>query len=632
MDVLEVCMYLSMKNTDTAEGAEGDHHDGGTKWQHKVGFHRRIIQVDAACVRCGSLEIPSHILFDCTFAQAVWFGSNIGCNFFTSTISSIAEWISTWGQFAHLGKKEARSKNDAIFGRRTWKPEDVIAAASSSCKEFIGSLPTAQVVSAAHFDHHLQWQRPDPGFIKCNCDASLPLSDSFGGLGYVWRNSAGDPIKAVSLPYSFNDILVGEALVVRQSLVDLHAFGHMRVVIESDNSNLIRFLTDSTHASPLLIRPIVDDILHLSFLFSFLINMLRCLRVYNKGKGSEKEKKESETGKEEFFLKNGALLLEQLVTSCDGKSNPIRVFSAIDLQIATNNYDLNLIIREDGSYKSYKGTHEEQMISVKRFEGQGKRYWLGESIREVVIASQLNHSNVLKLLGCCLETKVPILVYEFASNGVLFDQIHGKKDDSSTTTYMLLSWETRLKIANEIANAVTYVQMATSELIVHRDVRPSNVFLDHKWVSKLSDFTSSISIPSGETHVEVDSVRGAPGFIDPESIRLSHLTEKSDVYSFGMLLLELLTGHRAYSIHRENSGLKAFLHDHERPFVEDNRVIEVLTPSILQGGMINQQQLQASMELALRCTREKAEERPAMIEVAKELKQIQRTSSDYCQL
>ncbi|XP_043710379.1 serine/threonine-protein kinase ZRK1-like [Telopea speciosissima] len=199
---------------------------------------------------------------------------------------------------------------------------------------------------------------------------------------------------------------------------------------------------------------------------------------------------------------------------------------------------------------------------LESFEGQGKRYWLGESIREVVIASQLNHSNVLKLLGCCF--KFPILVYEFAYNRVLFDQIHGKEDDSSTRTYTLLSWETRLKITTEIANAVTCVQMATSEVIVHRDVRPSNVFLDHKWVSKLSDFTSSISIPSSETHVEVDGVRGTPGFIDPESICLNHLIKKR--------------------------------------------------------GMINQQQLQASMELARRCTREKAEERPAMIKVAKELK------------
>ncbi|KAJ0659722.1 putative protein kinase RLK-Pelle-WAK family [Helianthus annuus] len=104
---------------------------------------------------------------------------------------------------------------------------------------------------------------------------------------------------------------------------------------------------------------------------------------------------------------------------------------------------------------------------------------LEQFINEVVILPQVNHSNVIKLLGCCLETNVPLLVSEFIPNGILYDQLHNGTDEFQ------ISFNMRLQIAKEVAGALAYLHSATSIPIYHRDIKTTNILLNDRCRAKV---------------------------------------------------------------------------------------------------------------------------------------------------
>ncbi|KAF8391941.1 hypothetical protein HHK36_022281 [Tetracentron sinense] len=373
---------------------------------------------------------------------------------------------------------------------------------------------------------------------------------------------------------------------------------------------------------------------------------LRRIRRFNSMWSCFRIRKEREPEEDEFrffrgktekrhFLENGALVLEEMITSFDGRSNPIRSFSKQDLERATNNYHQDGVLHQDLTYKLYKGTYEDHPISVKKFTADSHQTYIGWYINEVAVASHMNnHKNVLKLLGCCLETEIPTLVFEFAANGCLSDHIF-EKELSPSKKNQLLSWESRLRIATEIADAVAYLHNGTSKPIIHQFINSRTIFLDQHCVAKLYEFGLSISIPLGETHVDADVVVESIGFIAPDSFSTGRITEKSDVYSFGVVLFEILTGKRVRDIEEEvyimlvSDQVKSFsrllnsfsllVHDNEKDFKL------YLKAKILKG---NTEQLMACAELAMRCIKLNPEERPSMMEVARELRSIKRFQHD----
>jgi serine/threonine protein kinase len=340
-----------------------------------------------------------------------------------------------------------------------------------------------------------------------------------------------------------------------------------------------------------------------------------------------RKKREEERERKRAFLENGGLVLEKLVASCNGRPIPIRTFSYQQLVLATNNFDHRFILFEsydEGFYRMYKGSFEGRILSIKMYCHPEKAL----ALMDIGISAKASaHKNILKLVGCCLETPIPSSVFEYAQNGVLADQIYVSQRQG---TPML--WQSRLKIARQIAHAIAYLHTAFSRPIIHRDIRPQNILLDQHDVPKLSDFSLSISIPEGETHVVTNLLSGALGFICPSYFTTHMVTEKTDVYSFGMVLFGLLTGRRPvdYAQEYEDESLGEESEDEYQPlkvYLSDHAMNEIVDPAILaeEGGASLEQQLQAVWQLGLTCIEDDPEIRPTMVDVTKELRRIERS-------
>ncbi|KAF7816785.1 putative wall-associated receptor kinase-like 16 [Senna tora] len=314
--------------------------------------------------------------------------------------------------------------------------------------------------------------------------------------------------------------------------------------------------------------------------------------------------------KHRFFSQNGGYILQQQLSVKETQT--AKIFTAEELKKATNNYDDSLIIGKGGFGTVYKGHLTDNTIVAIKKSKVVDQSQIEQFINEVVVLSQINHRNVVKLLGCCLETEVPLLVYEFVNNGTVYDYIHNKTNNSNIT------WETRLRIAAEAAGALTYLHSAASIPIIHRDVKTSNILLDETYTAKVSDFGASRLVPLDETGQLATIVTGTLGYLDPEYMQTNQLTVKSDVYSFGVVLAELLTGKKALSFDRSEEERNLAMHF--LSYLNRGHLFE-----IVEVGLVNEENKQRIHDvgvLAARCMRIKGEERPSMKEVAMELEGI----------
>ena len=312
--------------------------------------------------------------------------------------------------------------------------------------------------------------------------------------------------------------------------------------------------------------------------------------------------------REKFFQQNGGLLLQQKLSNHKGSVETSKIYSADEIKKATNNYDESRVIGQGGYGIVYKGIlPDNKVIAIKKSK-IGNQIQIEQFVNEINVLTQINHRNVVKLLGCCLETEVPLLVYEFITKGTLSDHIHDKSLSS------LLSWEKRLKIAAETAGALAYLHSATSVPIIHRDVKAANILLDDNFTAKVSDFGASRLVPLDQTQLNT-LVQGTLGYLDPEYFHTSQLTEKSDVYSFGVVLAELLTGKKALSFDRPEIDRNLAMYFLST--IKDDRLVHILEDSIVNEGNI--EQLKEVANLAKRCLKVTSEDRPSMKEVAMEL-------------
>ncbi|KAK4478448.1 hypothetical protein RD792_013923 [Penstemon davidsonii] len=319
--------------------------------------------------------------------------------------------------------------------------------------------------------------------------------------------------------------------------------------------------------------------------------------------------------REKFFQLNGGLLLKQRLSSKESNMNSTKIFSAEELVKATNKYSDDRILGRGGYGIVYKGIlHDHQVVAIKKSRIMDHSQ-IEQFINEVIILTQVNHRNVVKLLGCCLETEVPMLVYEYVSNDTLFYHIHNKGG------VPLFSWDNRLRIATEAAGALSYLHSAAGMTIIHRDVKSPNILLDEYYTAKISDFGASRLVPIDQTQIST-LVQGTLGYLDPEYFQTSQLTEKSDVYSFGVVLAELMTGRKPLSnteIEEEKILATYFVMS-----LKENRLFKILDPRVLREGSL--EQISCIAELVKRCLRLHGEERPTMKEVTIELERLRKWS------
>ncbi|KAF6987959.1 hypothetical protein CFC21_005553 [Triticum aestivum] len=304
--------------------------------------------------------------------------------------------------------------------------------------------------------------------------------------------------------------------------------------------------------------------------------------------------------KRHFFLKNRGQLLQQLVPQRADIAERM-VITLKGIEKATNNFDKTRELGGGGHGMVYKGILSDlHVVAIKKPKTVIQKE-IDEFINEVAILSQINHRNVVKLYGCCLETEVPLLVYEFISNGTLYEHLHVEGPRS-------LSLDDRLRIATETAKSIAYLHSIASIPIIHRDIKSVNILLDDTLTAKVADFGASRYIPMDRSGVTT-MVQGTIGYLDPMYFYTQRLTEKSDVYSFGVILIELLTRKKPFAyISLDGEGLVA----HFSALLTKGNLSQILDQQVLDEGG---KEVEEVAVLAKACVHLTGEDRPPMRQV-----------------
>ncbi|GJN25852.1 hypothetical protein PR202_gb13737 [Eleusine coracana subsp. coracana] len=239
----------------------------------------------------------------------------------------------------------------------------------------------------------------------------------------------------------------------------------------------------------------------------------------------------------------------------------------------------------------------------------------GEFVDEITFQFKLHHPNLVRLIGCCLETNVPCLVFEFISNGSLYNNLHGGVKSSCR-----LSLTKRLDIAIGSAEAISYMHSHGDHKHVHGDIKSANILLDSELMPKVSDFGSSklLSIDMFAQAVAADR-----NYVDPVYVKTNRFTDKSDVYSFGIVLLELIT--RKTAMYDGNNSLPLDLVKCCKEEGNGRKMYDrdIITDDDNDGSaQVYIDCLDRIGALAVRCLKEDADERPTMAEVVEDLKQV----------
>ncbi|XP_076883636.1 putative receptor-like protein kinase At2g42960 isoform X1 [Bidens hawaiensis] len=284
-------------------------------------------------------------------------------------------------------------------------------------------------------------------------------------------------------------------------------------------------------------------------------------------------------------------------------------FTLRDLEQATGRFSSENVVGEGGYGVVYKGTLVNGTeVAVKKLLnnlGQAEK----EFRVEVEAIGHVRHKNLVRLLGYCIEGTQRMLVYEYVDNGNLEQWLHGDTQESG-----VLTWEARMKVLLGIAKALAYLHEAIEPKVVHRDIKSSNILIDHDFNGKLSDFGLAKLLDAGESHINT-RVMGTFGYVAPEYANTGMLNEKSDIYSFGVLLLEAVTGRDPVDYSRVANEVN--LVEWLKMMVGNRRAEEVVAPNL--DPKPSTHALKRALLVALRCVDPDSSKRPKMSQVVRML-------------
>ncbi|XP_013723773.2 probable LRR receptor-like serine/threonine-protein kinase At1g29720 isoform X1 [Brassica napus] len=282
-------------------------------------------------------------------------------------------------------------------------------------------------------------------------------------------------------------------------------------------------------------------------------------------------------------------------------------FTWRQLQAATNDFDEANKLGEGGFGSVFKGELPDgTIIAVKQLSSkscQGNR----EFVNEIGMISGLNHPNLVKLYGCCVEKDQLLLVYEYMENNSLALALSGKSS-------LKLDWAARKKICVGIGKGLEFLHEGAAMRMIHRDIKTPNVLLDADLSAKISDFGLARLHEEEHTHIST-KIAGTIGYMAPEYALMGHLTEKADVYSFGVVAMEIVSGKSNTT--QKGSDDNAPLIKWAMTLQQKGDIMEIVDPKL--EGEFNSLEAERMIKVALVCTNATPSLRPLMSEAVKML-------------
>ncbi|KAJ9542963.1 LOW QUALITY PROTEIN: hypothetical protein OSB04_029469 [Centaurea solstitialis] len=272
---------------------------------------------------------------------------------------------------------------------------------------------------------------------------------------------------------------------------------------------------------------------------------------------------------------------------------------------ATNNFSIDNKIGEGGFGLVYKGVLESgQEVAVKKLSESSQQGY-DEFYNEVFCVARLQHRNLVKLLGYCMDGDERILIYEYLANKsldlYLFDE----------TKSSMLKWSLRLNIIHGIAKGILYLHQDSRFRIIHRDLKASNILLDHDMNPKISDFGLAREFGGDQITDNTRKVVGTYGYISPEYAIHGRFSIKSDVFSFGVMILEIVSGKKNREFSHED--VRDNLLGHAWRLYKEGKCMELMSPCLRNSCIISE--VERTIHVGLLCVQNLAQDRPTMSSV-----------------
>ncbi|KAG6794057.1 hypothetical protein POTOM_003290 [Populus tomentosa] len=333
-----------------------------------------------------------------------------------------------------------------------------------------------------------------------------------------------------------------------------------------------------------------------------------------------------------------------------GSIQNVRCYTYRELRNATEGFSTANKIGEGGFGSVYKGRLKHGRIAAIKVLSAESRQGAKEFLAEIQAMSEIEHENLVKLYGCCVEDNHRILVYNYLENNSLAQTL---LDGGHSHSNIQFSWRTRAKICVGVARGLAFLHEEVKPYIVHRDIKASNILLDKDLTAKISDFGLAKLIPDNETHVSTrvagtlyavqtaNTVYGVistygtiavafaqcwsfssgklyklvEGYLAPEYAIRGKLTRKADLYSFGVLLLEIVSG-------RNNTNTRLpveeqYLLERTWELYERRELVSLVDASL--NGDFNADEACKFLKIGLLCTQDDPNLRPSMSTVVKML-------------